>query len=231
MAEGSSTTDRSGADSVQNTIPFLSQSHPTTIKLNGSNFLVLKQQILTIILGYELDSYLMDDQVIPPKMIQGADGSSRPNPAFLAWRRQDQLLASWIQSSLTENIMVLIVGMDTTHQIWKALETNFANQSRAKVMQHKSQLQAIKKDTPPMSDYLSKVKSICDVLAASGCRVSEEDQILYILGGLPRDYDPVMVTITAKTDICSVQDASALLLTFEARFPRSMLMALLPQQT
>lgn len=97
--------------------------------------------------------------------------------------------------------MVLVVGMDTTHQIWKALETNFANQSRAKVMQHKSQLQAIKKDTLSMSDYLSNVKSICDVLAASGCRVSEEDQILYILGGLPHDYDPVIVTITAKTDI------------------------------
>lgn len=141
----------------------------------------------------------------------------KPNPAFLAWRRQDQLLASWIQSSLTKNIMVLMVGLTTTCEIWKALETSFANQSRVKVMQYKFQLQPIKKDNLSMRDFLAKIKELCDLLGAAGCRNPEEDHILYILGGLSHDYDSIIVTVTIKTQDWTVQDVAALLHSFESR--------------
>ncbi|XP_042007255.1 uncharacterized protein LOC121755891 isoform X1 [Salvia splendens] len=68
-----------------------------------------------------------------------------------------------------------------------------------------------------MKDYLSKMKTCCDLLGATGCRIEEEDQILYILGGLGREYDSVVVTVTSKAESSTVQDVSALLLSFESR--------------
>ena len=113
----SSSTSEEGNGHSPYAVPFLSQSHPIAIKLTESNYLVWKQQIMSTIRGYELESYLLEDQEKPPHEITGAGGIMKPNPAFLAWRRQDQLLASWIQSSLTENIMVLMVGLTTTCEI------------------------------------------------------------------------------------------------------------------
>ena len=68
-----------------------------------------------------------------------------------------------------------------------------------------------------MKDYLNKLKSCCDLLGAAGCRVLEQDQILYILAGLGHEYDSVMVTITSRGDMWTVQDVTALLLSFESR--------------
>ncbi|KAH6775591.1 hypothetical protein C2S52_013152 [Perilla frutescens var. hirtella] len=62
--------------------------------------------------------------------------------------------------------------------IWKALEVNFASQSKAKLMKYKLKLQTLKKDG--------------------------------------REYDPMMVTITAQTDSWHLQDVYALFLDFEA---------------
>jgi hypothetical protein len=36
------------------------------------------------------------------------------NPAFIAWRRQDRTILSWIYSSLTPAIMAQIIGHTTS---------------------------------------------------------------------------------------------------------------------
>ncbi|KAK6117460.1 hypothetical protein DH2020_048787 [Rehmannia glutinosa] len=131
--------------------------------------------------------------------------------------RQDQLLASWLLSSLSENILITTVGLSSSKEIWESLETSFASQSRAKIMQFRLQLQTLKKGNLPMRDYLNKVKVCCDTLAAAGQKVSEEDQMLHILSGLGNDYDSVMVSITSRVEPCSLREVYALLLSFEAR--------------
>ena len=144
------------------------------------------------------------------------------NPKYSAWHRQDQLLASWIQSFLTESTLMLVVGLiNTSREIWSALETSFASQSKAKIMQYKFQLQTTKKENLSMREYLGKIKTSCDLLASVGCRIPEEDQILYALGGLNKDYDSVMVAISARIDPWSMQEVSALLHTFESRLESS----------
>ncbi|XP_047957560.1 uncharacterized protein LOC125203291 isoform X1 [Salvia hispanica] len=84
-------------------------------------------------------------------------------------------------------------------------------------MQFRLQLQNTKKDMLPMQEYLNKMKSCCDFLGSAGCKISDEDQILYILGGLPQDYNPVIVSISSRCEPWTVQEVSALLLSFESR--------------
>lgn len=175
-----------------------------------------KQQILATIEGYRLESFLIGDHT--PKMVESGQAvQMRPNPEFLLWHRQDQRLSAWIQASLSESAMVRVVRLRSTKDIWNALETNFASQPKAKIMQYKLQIQTMKKESLAMTEYLSKMKSCCDLLRAAGCKIEEEDQILHILSGLGREYDPVMVTITSKVEASTVQEVTALLLSFEAR--------------
>ncbi|XP_042031082.1 uncharacterized protein LOC121777788 [Salvia splendens] len=113
-----------------------------------------------------------------------------------------------------------MVGLTTSRQIWQALETSFASQSKAKAMQYKMQFQNIK-DSLPIIEYLGKIKRCCDLLAAIGCKISEDDQILYALNGLGPQYDPVMVAISARVDGWTMQEVSSLLMSFETRLEGS----------
>lgn len=63
-------------------------------------------------------------------------------------------------------------------------------------MQYKLQLQTLKKGNLTMREYLTKMKSFADVLASASHKLSEDDQILHILSGLGREYDPIVVPIT-----------------------------------
>lgn len=113
--------------------------------------------------------------------------------------------------------MVLIVGLSSSSSIWHTLEKHFANQSRAKIMQYKHKLQTLRKENMQMSEYLSKVKMCCDLLNSVGHHVSDEDQITHIMHGLGRDYDPIMIAVSAKGASWSAGDVHSLLLTFESR--------------
>ncbi|KAK6128237.1 hypothetical protein DH2020_038010 [Rehmannia glutinosa] len=193
------------------------QGQLITVKLNDTNFLVWKQQIFAAAKGYGLEGFLTGKHTIPGEFITSDSGKKEINPAYTTWMRQDQLLASWLLSSLSENILITTVGLSSSKEIWESLETSFASQSRAKIMQYRLQLQTLKKGNLPMRDYLNKVKVCCDTLAAAGQKVSEEDQMLHILSGLGNDYDSVMVSITSRVEPCSLREVYALLLSFEAR--------------
>ena len=69
-----------------------------------------------------------------------------------------------------------------------------------------------------MIQYLTKVKSCCDILAIAGHRVTEEDQILYVLTSLGNEYDLAVVTITSTY---TLRDVGAILLSFETRLERN----------
>lgn len=139
--DGSQTSTLSSGSTPNLTTPILPQNHPSSIKLTENNYLVWRQQILATVRGYGLESFLTG-KTAPPEEWICEDGSSeeRLNPEFSAWNRQDQLLSAWIQSSLSECTMVIVFGLSAAYEIWQALETNFASQSRAKLMQYKLQL-------------------------------------------------------------------------------------------
>lgn len=110
-----------------------------SVKLSDNNYLLWKQQVEAVVMGHGLEHHLADDQDIPLQFISEGE-NEKINPTFLSWRRQDQLLSAWIQASLSESIMVSVVGLHTCKDVWKALERNFSSRSKAKIMQYKLQL-------------------------------------------------------------------------------------------
>ncbi|GAV68770.1 UBN2 domain-containing protein, partial [Cephalotus follicularis] len=139
------------------------------------------------------------------------------NPDFLPWYKQDQLLLSWILSSLTESVHAQVVGLTTSRTVWSALVAAFASPSQACVMYLCLDLHNVSKGADSMAVYLEKVKSISDALALASTPVSYEDLIIYILGGLGDEYRAFVTSISTRGTSITLADLHGLLLTEEIR--------------
>ncbi|KAK6138122.1 hypothetical protein DH2020_028139 [Rehmannia glutinosa] len=194
------------------------QSQIISSKLTENNFLIWRQQVLAAVRGYGLEGYLSGETSAPSKFTKDAETHLLSiNPEYMAFQRQDQLLASWLLSSLSDSILALMVGLDSVAEMWQTLETNFSSHSQARQMQYKLQLSTMKKGNQSMREFISKVKLCCDALAAAGHKVKDCDQLMHICAGLGSEYDPIVCAITSKHEPYNLSDASALLLSFEAR--------------
>ena len=69
--------------------------------------------------------------ICPTKVLS----SGELNLDFVQWRRSDSTILSWLYSALTPEIMALIVGYQTSHAAWTALEKLFSSSTRACLMQ------------------------------------------------------------------------------------------------
>ncbi|KAL5583603.1 hypothetical protein UlMin_016045 [Ulmus minor] len=113
--------------------------------------------------------------------------------------------------------MAQIVGYISSHSAWIALEQSFSSSSRAQIMQLRLELQSTKKGSMSMIDYIMKIKGAADNLAAIGEPVSEQDQVIKLLGGLGSDYNAVVSTINIRDDKISLEAIHSMLLAFEHR--------------
>ena len=75
--------------------------------------------------------YIDGTKKCPPKEIRYGEA----NPEFIKWRRLDRLILSWIYSTLTPDIMSQIVGYESSHEAWIALQRIFFASSKARIMQ------------------------------------------------------------------------------------------------
>uniref|UniRef100_A0A803PJW7 GAG-pre-integrase domain-containing protein n=1 Tax=Cannabis sativa TaxID=3483 RepID=A0A803PJW7_CANSA len=160
-------------------------------------------------------SLTLNDSAPPAKLINGND-----NPMYLQWRRKDQLLLSWLRSSMTKGILATVACYSTSHSVWKALEQKFASQSKARLLQLKCQLTNLQKGNLSISDYVDKIKSVCDSLAIAGYPVHDFDLILHLLNGLGPEFHSVESSITSRSENLSLEEVQALLMSHESRLER-----------
>ena len=76
---------------------------------------------------------------MPLEFIQ-KDNQKEENPEYAIWINNDGLLTSWILGTMTKEALGLIVGCNTTRQIWKYLEEHLLALKNEREMQLKTQL-------------------------------------------------------------------------------------------
>lgn len=164
---------------------------------------------------------LLESSFTPPKFLTTQDEEAgHINAEFAAWEQQNQLLVSWLLSSMSESVLTRMVGCETSTQIWTKLNSYFASHTRAKISQFKTVLQNIKKGSLNMNEYLSKVKNIVDRLASVGHTTSESDHIEFILNGLLESYDTFIVSVNSRSESYSIEEIESLLLAQEMRIEK-----------
>ncbi|RVW60450.1 Retrovirus-related Pol polyprotein from transposon RE2 [Vitis vinifera] len=169
--------DSSMAAQEQSRFLPMSFTHSFSVKLVNNNFLIWKQQVVFAIKGYGLQRFVIFEFAIPPCFLLKEDAQAgNVNKAFVEWEQQDQLLLSWLFSSISEKVL-----------------------PRAKSGQFKDQLKTTKKGSLNVVEYLSKIKSCVDSLASVGHILTDKDHIDAILDGLTNESDPSFVSPTSSS--------------------------------
>jgi gag-polypeptide of LTR copia-type len=189
---------------------------PLSIKLNDSNFFSWKSQVLLIVEGYDLVSYLLNDP--PDPATRNDKGETVINPTYLFWKRQDKLLHAWVRSSLSDSILAQVMSYKTCEELWLALESFFSSNSRARLQELKRQLQNMKKGDSNCTDYLLKIRQLADELSFIRNPVSDDDLVTTAVNGLGSDFASIkssILTVRCHQSF-SLSDLRGLLLAHES---------------
>jgi hypothetical protein len=205
------------------TMPTSTFSHMVVVKLNEENNLLWSAQVLPYLWSQGLNGYIDGSLPTPSQTIfvtpsESTDGRSVViNPEYATWYHEDQLVLSVINSSLTKEILSIIVDVTSARDAWARLEQMYASRSKVRVMQIRMQLATIQKKDLSIADYYKSVKHLGDTLAAIGKRLEDEEPISYLWCGLGPDYDPLVTSITTRVDTITLSDVYAYMLSFEMR--------------
>jgi hypothetical protein len=101
--------------------------------------------------------------------------------------------------TLSESVLATVYGLNTSRQVWSALASRFASQSRSRISHIKRQLQNLKQGSMTCSDYLRAAKVWADQLAAVGQPIDDEDLIAFIIGGLNPTFNSFITSYVFAT--------------------------------
>ena len=76
-------------------------NHTLPVKLDRTNYILWRSQVDNVIFANGFEDFIDGMAICPDKELS----PGVLNPSFIAWRRQDRTILSWIYSSLTPPIM------------------------------------------------------------------------------------------------------------------------------
>ncbi|KAE8731816.1 hypothetical protein F3Y22_tig00002511pilonHSYRG00175 [Hibiscus syriacus] len=104
-----------------------------TVKLTESTYLLWKHHIALIIDGYGLLKFIYAGSTIPVEFFTNVAGQLEENLGFAAYRQQDKLLASWILTTVSTEVLPHLTGLTTALSIWNTIARLFGAHSSAKI--------------------------------------------------------------------------------------------------
>ncbi|XP_040930658.1 uncharacterized protein [Gossypium hirsutum] len=170
---------------------------------------------MLILEGYGLHNFVLSTVSVPPQSVVDSNGVLIPNPEFLFHVQQDKLLASWLLSTVSDDVLVHLSGAKTSFEVWSIVLRRFASKSVLAVSTLRHSLYSQNKGSLTVKEYLAKVQSLCDTLMAAGTLITEQEQVSIILAGLPVEYESARVV--ASTMNVSLDLLADMLLDCESR--------------
>lgn len=207
-----------------NFTPFgMNLTQAASVKLDKDNFLLWKNVIMPIVRGHGLEGYLLGTNECPHQSINtqittetGVMVRTSPNPEYSRWMSTDQLLMGWLYSSMTSEIVMRVMGCNSSSELWRAINENYGILNRSRVTFLTSELQRTRKGSMSMDHYLSTIKQLADNLEIAGKKIEHTDLVTQVLAGLDEEYTPIVMQVNSKDQI-SWQELSSILMTFESR--------------
>ena len=191
-------------------------NHQISIKLTSDNYLLWKTQFLPMVSGCGLKHHL--DLSTPPPAKTNSDGTANPN--YSQWETTDQLVFSWIASSLSERVLSKIVGLTTANEAWTKLQTVYASGNRAQIRELRGQLHNLQRDSLSIDEYMSNIKLLSDRLTALGQSVSDDDLVEFACNGLGPTYSSFVRLLDQSDATIDFDELHARLLTEERRLKK-----------
>jgi hypothetical protein len=164
--------------------------------------------MLNILESYDLQGFITGETKAPPRYrTSKASDTQDPNPTskesdsqdlnpkFLQWRQTDHLAKGWLIATLSEDVLGIVVGLDTATEVWNSLVHAFARVSDDRHLELKKRLTTIQRGSDPLQDYLRQFKTMCDDLAAIGKPVPDHKKTFWLISGLGKGYEMFTTTM------------------------------------
>jgi hypothetical protein len=199
----------------QNTLISINVAAQTPLKLTSSNYLSWKLQFQTLFIGYDLLGYIDGSKPCPSATLT-LNETTNSNPAHTLWIRQDQLILNALIGSISPAIIPFIAQAKTAREAWIILATTYAQPSRGRIKQTKSQLKMLTKGSDSVTAFLQSIKAKADELALLGAPLDAEDLTDKILDGLGDEYRELTRAVQARDMPITFEELHEKLLNFEA---------------
>lgn len=79
------------------------------------------------------------------------------NVEYKFWVHQEQMISSQLVGSMNDEFVKKVEDYDTSCERWLYVDGYFPSYSRARIMQYKAEMSAIKKEGISISEYVQRV--------------------------------------------------------------------------
>jgi hypothetical protein len=104
-------------------------------------------------------------------------------------------------SSISHDVLVQIVVLPTASDVWKHIETSYASQSHARVINTHMDSATTEKGSLTTVEYISMMKSLADDMVSPEKKLDDEELSSYILIGLDSEYNSLVSFIDTRADV------------------------------
>jgi hypothetical protein len=101
--------------------------------------------------------------------------------------------------------------------VWKHIDTSFASQSRAQVVNTRMALATTQMGSLMASEYMPKMKMLAVKMASAGKKLDDEELCSYILASLDFEYNSLVSSIAPRVEPITMGELYSQLLSFETR--------------
>jgi hypothetical protein len=105
--------------------------------LTRDNALIWKALVIPALRGAHVLDLVEGTEKAPEKLIETEDVNHKkvtiPNPEYAAWVSRDQQVLRWILNALSPDVLVHVVGMESSAEAWAALNDHVSSSSKSRV--------------------------------------------------------------------------------------------------
>lgn len=127
-----------------------------TEKLTKQNHAMWVAQVLAALRGARLEGHVNGKTAAPATEVDHKEADKIvkiANPAYEEWEAQDQQILSFLLTSLSRDVMSQVSGARTAAQAWRAINSMFPSQTRARAINVRLALATTRKGTMTVTDY------------------------------------------------------------------------------
>ncbi|GLT46299.1 hypothetical protein SLA2020_200620 [Shorea laevis] len=166
-----------------------------SVKLSSANFLLWKSQVYPLIRSAQLIHHLEEEA---PALTISKNGKEESNPEFENWLNNDGLLTSWLLGTMNEEALSVVVGCESTFQIWRCLEEHYLASTKEQELHLKGLLAVKRSDGESLEDFVRKFKNTCDQLAAIRKPLDDLDKVFQLSRVVGSRYQPYNLAVLSK---------------------------------
>lgn len=178
-------------------------------KLTSQNYPTWKFKLKHLLIAKELFGYV-DGSVT---LANDADA-----PVKAEFEKKTSKALAHVVLAVSDNLLYLITECETPKAAWDKLKAHFERDTLAnKLFLKKKYFRTVMNEGSSVEDHLRHMKAITDKLAAINAAISEEDQVVTLLGSLPESYGTVVTALEARGDDLRLEFVSQTLLNEEQK--------------